>query len=60
MESYRKLYQITVKHEYFGDGPCPSLKLCLSRESEALMYRRGMLFREKGTGCPFGQARRSL
>lgn len=50
MESYRKLYQITVKHEYFGDEPCPSLKLCLSHESEALMYRRGMLFRETGTG----------
>lgn len=50
MESYCKLYQITVKHEYFGDRPCPSLKLCLSHESEALMYRRGMLFRETGTG----------
>lgn len=51
MESYRRLYQITVKHEYFGEKPCPSLKLCLSRESEALMYRRGMLFRETGIGC---------
>lgn len=51
MGSYRKLYQITVKHEYFGEKPCPSLKLTLSRESEAMMYRRGMLFRETGTGC---------
>lgn len=50
MESYRKLYQITVRHEYFGEKPCPSLKLSLSRESEALMYRRGMLFRETGIG----------
>ena len=50
MGSYRKLYQIIVKHEYFGDGSCPSLKLCLSRESEALMYRRGMLLRETSTG----------
>ena len=50
MESYRKLYQIIVKHEYFGDEPCPSLKLCLSHESEALMYRRDMLFRETGRG----------
>lgn len=51
MESYRKLHQITVKHEYFGENPCHSLKLSLSRESEALMNRRGMLFRETGTGC---------
>lgn len=50
MESYRKLYQITVKHEYFGDEPCPSLKLGLSHESEMLIYRRVMLFRETGTG----------
>lgn len=50
MESYRKLYQITVRHEYFGEKPCPSVRLSLSRESEALMNRRGMLFRETGTG----------
>lgn len=50
MESYRRLYQITVKHGYFGEKPCPSLKLSLSRESEALMNRRGMLFREMGIG----------
>lgn len=50
MESYRKLYQITVKHEYFGEKPCPSLKLCLSHEGEALAYRRGLLFRQTGVG----------
>lgn len=50
MESYRKLYQITVKHEYFGDRPCPSLKLSLSHEGEALAYRRGLLFRQTGIG----------
>lgn len=50
MESYRKLYQIIVKHEYFGDEPCPSLKLCLSHEGEALAYRRGLLFRQTGIG----------
>lgn len=50
MESYRKLYQITVKHEYFGEKPCPSLKLCLSHEGEALVYRRGLLFRQTGVG----------
>lgn len=50
MESYRKLYQISVKHEYFGEKPCPSLRLSLSRESEALMHRRAMLFCEMGIG----------
>lgn len=50
MESYRKLYQITVKHEYFDEKPCPSLKLSLFRESKDLAQRRGLLFRETGTG----------
>lgn len=51
MERYRKLYQITVKHDYFGEKPCPSLNLCLSPESKVLMCRRGMWFCKAGPGC---------
>lgn len=50
MESYLRLYRITVKHDYFGEIPCPSFRLHVSAESEVLMRRRGMMFREETAG----------
>lgn len=50
MESYFRLYRITVRHDYFGESPCPSFRLRLSSEGEALMRRRGMMFREEAAG----------
>lgn len=50
MESYLRLYRITVRHDYFGDSPCPSPRLRLSSEGEVLMHRRGMMFRKEAAG----------
>ena len=50
MEGYNRLYRMTVRHEYFGESPCPSLKLRISPGSEALMHRRGMMVREETAG----------
>lgn len=50
MVSYSRLYRITVGHDYFGNSPCPSLRLRATCESEALMRRRGMMLREEGAG----------
>lgn len=47
MESYLRLYRITVRHDYFGESPCPSLRLRPSSEGEALLRQRGMMFREE-------------
>ena len=50
MESYLRLYRITMRHDYFGESPCPSLRLHLSSEGEVLMRRRRMIFREDAAG----------
>lgn len=50
MESYARLYRITVRHDYFGECPCPSLRLRATCEGEALMRRRGMIWREDAAG----------
>lgn len=50
MESYLRLYRITVRHDYFGESPCPLLRLRPSSEGETLMRRRGMMFREEAAG----------
>lgn len=50
MESYSRLYRIIVRHDYFGNCPCPSLRLRATGEGEALMRRRGMMLREEGAG----------
>lgn len=51
MESFRKLYQIIVRHDYFEDGLCPSLNLMPSMESRTMMTRRNILFRQMDIGC---------
>lgn len=46
MESYRPLYRIVVKHEYFEGKPCGFLQCGLSAQGKLLAARRGLLFHE--------------
>lgn len=46
MESYRILYRIRIRHDYFNGQPCKSLECRLTDAGEALAFRRGLLFRE--------------
>lgn len=46
MESYRILYRIRIRHDYFNGQPCKSLECRLTNSGKTLVYRRGLLFRE--------------
>ena len=57
MISYRPVFGIDVRHEFFADGRCRNLRFEASAETAALMANRGLLLRRTASGIAvFGEA----
>lgn len=50
METYKVVFKIYLRHDFYIDGRCRGVRLSLSPASSRLLTQRGILFRQLGVG----------